>query len=187
MTLEWTLAATQRLRAQDRRFLLYTCPTVTLFTPWAWIVFFRPRKRAGVDGVIIPDLIPEEALHYQRRRREAWGAFDLSGFTHNAAGSSENDRARYARIFVCGLAQRRHRRPAGTAQKSFGVCEAGAQRIRGSGCRRVWHFNAGTGARSRAFCRWRYCGFGVDQGAGVFTRRTILRSPDVCGLAQKGS
>lgn len=63
VTLDWVLAATRRLRAKvDLPFIYmsYCNPIYAMGIDH----FFAAAKAAGVDGLIIPDMIPEEAGDY---------------------------------------------------------------------------------------------------------------------------
>jgi len=65
VTMAWTLAATRRLRAKMTIPFIY----MTYCNPiYAMGVerFFKAAKASGVDGVIVPDLIPEEAALYRK-------------------------------------------------------------------------------------------------------------------------
>jgi tryptophan synthase alpha chain len=64
VTLQWTLAATKRLRTKVSMpfiFMSYCNPIYAMGVD----AFFRAARDAGVDGLIIPDLIPEEAASYR--------------------------------------------------------------------------------------------------------------------------
>ena len=65
VTLEWTLAATRRLRAKVQIpfiYMSYCNPILSMGLD----AFFAAAQAAGVDGLIVPDLIPEEAEHFSR-------------------------------------------------------------------------------------------------------------------------
>jgi tryptophan synthase alpha chain len=63
VTLKWTLEATQRLRAKTTMPFIYMSYCNPIYAMGVEH-FFQSAKEAGVDGVIIPDLIPEEAEIY---------------------------------------------------------------------------------------------------------------------------
>jgi tryptophan synthase alpha chain len=63
VTLAWTLAATRRLRAKTAIPFIYMSYCNPIYAMGV-DAFFKAAKEAGVDGLIIPDLIPEEARDY---------------------------------------------------------------------------------------------------------------------------
>src|SRR5258708_7438611 len=65
VTLEWILKTVKTLRRDVRLpiiFMSYSNPLLHMGLPH----FFARAKAAGVDGVIIPDLIPEEGKPFER-------------------------------------------------------------------------------------------------------------------------
>jgi tryptophan synthase alpha chain len=69
-TLEWILVAVHKLRRQGVKLPLIFMSYCNPLQAMGLAAFFKRAKAAGVDGLIVPDLIPEEAGPYEPLARK---------------------------------------------------------------------------------------------------------------------
>src|SRR5205807_5156972 len=69
VTLEWILKSVQQLRREGVKLPLVLMSYCNPIYAMGIDAFFRRAKASGVDGLIVPDLIPEEADPYARLSR----------------------------------------------------------------------------------------------------------------------
>jgi hypothetical protein len=90
----------------------------------------RDASAAGVDGILITDITPEESEEYCQ------------------------DCGLFPRFYLRGIACRRYRRTAGAFRQCASNSGTCPQAYSASGCRRLWYFTAGTGSSCVANSRW---------------------------------
>ena len=71
--------------------------------------FIAEAAHAGVDGLLVLDLPPEESDNYEALMRQAGLCAHLSGRAHDAGGTHGAHRQARQRVYLLRFARRRHR------------------------------------------------------------------------------